>query len=77
MVKPMKTKKKLDPTPREGDVLAVIRLYKDKYENSPSLEEIGKKARMSKSTVASHLRNLRKKKLVKWKKGSPRTLQLL
>jgi SOS-response transcriptional repressor LexA len=63
---------------REEEILKIIESYWKKYNYSPTVREIAKKASVtSTSTVLKYLNNLQEKGLIDWKQKTPRTIQTI
>lgn len=64
------------PSKRQAEILAFIVDFQRKNPFSPSLEEIAQHFRLSISTVHQHVAYLRKKGLLKQKKGEKRSIEV-
>jgi repressor LexA len=63
---------------REDEILAIIKAYWRKYNYSPTIREIAKKASVtSTSTILKYLNKLQKKGLIEWRDKSPRTIKVV
>ncbi|MFF2449393.1 transcriptional regulator [Neobacillus sp. NPDC058068] len=65
-------------TKKQLDILAVIKSFIAQHGYPPSYREIASLVNLvSASTIKGHLESLRKKGLVDWEIGRPRTLHLI
>jgi SOS-response transcriptional repressor LexA len=63
---------------REEEILNIIKTYWKKYNYSPTVREIAKKASVtSTSTVLKYLNRLQEKGLIDWKEKAPRTIRII
>jgi repressor LexA len=64
-------------TPRQADVLLLIRNHKHLHGYSPSIREIASMLSISRATVMAHLERMEKKNLIRRKPGAHRTLEVV
>ncbi|MCK6259501.1 transcriptional regulator [Fictibacillus sp. KIGAM418] len=65
-------------TPRQQIILEAIKLFVAKHHYSPTVREIGDIVGSTSSiTVAGYLERLKKKGLVTWEEGRPRSLKII
>jgi repressor LexA len=63
---------------REEEILTIIKTYWEKYNYSPTVREIARKATItSTSTVLKYLNKLQDKGLIDWQQKTPRTIQVI
>lgn len=63
---------------QENEILEIIRKFYEKYQYSPTVREITKKASVSStSTVLRYLNKLQDKGLIEWKSKAPRTIRII
>jgi repressor LexA len=63
---------------REEEILEIIESYWKKYNYSPTVREIAKKASItSTSTVLKYLNKLQEKGIIEWQEKAPRKIQIV
>ncbi|NHC21221.1 transcriptional regulator [Bacillus sp. MM2020_4] len=63
---------------REEEILAIIKLYWKKYNYSPTIREISKRASVtSTSTVLKYLNKLQEKGIIDWQEKAPRAIRII
>jgi repressor LexA len=63
---------------KEETILEIIKTYWKKYNYSPTVREIARKASISStSTVLKYLNKLQDKGFIEWKEKTPRTIQII
>lgn len=63
---------------REEEILTIIKTYWEKYNYSPTIREIAKKASVtSTSTVLKYLNKLQEKGLIDWEGRKTRTINVV
>ena len=63
-------------TPKQKQIFEFIRKYIKEKDYSPSLEEIGRRFDLVKSTVHQHIETLREKGYLKKIENQPRSIEL-
>ncbi|MFF2449392.1 winged helix-turn-helix transcriptional regulator [Neobacillus sp. NPDC058068] len=63
---------------REEEILSIIKQYWKKYNYSPTVREIAKKASItSTSTVLKYLNKLQEKGVIEWQNKKPREIKII
>ncbi len=64
-------------TEQQAEVVRLIASYWESHGYSPSMEDIGKQMRLTRERVRQHLRLLRRKGVVAYASGVPRSIRLV
>ena len=67
----------MELTPRQADVILLIRNHRHLHGYSPSVREIARMLNISRATVMSHIERMEKKNLIRHKPGAHRTLEVV
>ena len=67
----------MELTPRQVDVITVIRNYRHLHGHSPTVREIADLLKISRATTVSHLKACIKKKLIRHVPHRARTLEVI
>lgn len=67
----------MDLTPRQADVILLIRNYRHVHGHSPTYREIADGLTLSRATVVAHVKALFRKKLLTHKPGRARTFEVV
>jgi repressor LexA len=67
----------MELTPRQADVILLIRNHRHLHGYSPSIREIAKSLNISRATTVAHIERLEKKGLIRRAPNRHRTLEVL
>jgi repressor LexA len=67
----------MELTPRQVDVLVIVRNYRHLHGYSPSIREIAASLSLSRATTVAHVKRMVQKNLLRWTPFRHRTLEVI